>query len=360
MIYEISDNTLNALEKTTFAESGIREGRLQQLLKEQVEIISPKTLVISEEFSSWDSKKRIDLLGIDRNANLVVIELKRTEDGGHMELQALRYAAMVSTFTFEQAVNTYEDFLTKEDKDADTARQKLLDFLGWESEEENEFAQDIRIVLASADFDKEIMSTVLWLNDNGLNIRCMRLKPFIDGNRTLIDIQQAIPLPEAEEYQIEVGKKIRVEKNARQGSRNSSKLTVTIGNQVYRTLHTRWAIYCVVKALFDKGVSPEDISETIPVKNRIFRTFDGDLSEGELKDKIYEQQEQDGIKPNPALWFYRDNSKNQPSRGAQPFKRDGKTYVLTNQWTIELVSKAIDALIKKFPDHNISYEKTTE
>lgn len=36
-------------------------------------------MVIAEEFGEWeDSKRRIDLLGLDREANLVVIELKRT------------------------------------------------------------------------------------------------------------------------------------------------------------------------------------------------------------------------------------------------------------------------------------------
>ena len=54
-----------------------------------------ETLVISEEFGEWEeSRRRIDLLGLDKDANLVVIELKRTEDG---ELQSIRYAAMVST-----------------------------------------------------------------------------------------------------------------------------------------------------------------------------------------------------------------------------------------------------------------------
>ena len=31
---------------------------------------------------------------LDNAARLVVVELKRTDDGGHLELQALRYAAM--------------------------------------------------------------------------------------------------------------------------------------------------------------------------------------------------------------------------------------------------------------------------
>jgi len=41
----------------------------------------------------------------------VVIELKRTEDGGHMELQAIRYAAMVSAMTFDGAVEIYGRYL---------------------------------------------------------------------------------------------------------------------------------------------------------------------------------------------------------------------------------------------------------
>ena len=37
--------------------------------------------------------------------------LKRTSDGGHMGLQAIRYAAMVSAITFERAVQIHSTFL---------------------------------------------------------------------------------------------------------------------------------------------------------------------------------------------------------------------------------------------------------
>ncbi len=94
-IYSIEDKKIIPIERTTFARQGLRERHdLQSLLKSSIEVLSPDTLV-AEEFGEWeDSRRRIDLLGIDKNANLVVIELKRTEDGGHMELQAIRYAAM--------------------------------------------------------------------------------------------------------------------------------------------------------------------------------------------------------------------------------------------------------------------------
>ncbi len=71
---------------------GIRaRADLQRLLREQVEIISPDTLVIGEEFGHCeDVQRRFDLLGLDRDANLVVIQLNHTDDGGHTDLQALR------------------------------------------------------------------------------------------------------------------------------------------------------------------------------------------------------------------------------------------------------------------------------
>ena len=105
-IFQAVKGKLVPIEPTTFSEAGLRErADLQQLLKQQIEVIAPDTLILSEEFGDWaDSRRRIDLLGLDKEANLVVIELKRTEDGGHMELQALRYAAMVSALTFDVAV----------------------------------------------------------------------------------------------------------------------------------------------------------------------------------------------------------------------------------------------------------------
>lgn len=160
-IYEITPDKIIAIPGTTFAEAGLLERMdLQRLLREQIEILSPDTLVIAEEFADWqDSKRRIDLLGIDRDAKLVVIELKRTEDGGHMELQALRYAAMVSTMTFERAAAALARL---RNLDGDEARAQVLDFLGWDEPDPDSFAQDVRIVLASAEFSRELTTAVIW------------------------------------------------------------------------------------------------------------------------------------------------------------------------------------------------------
>ena len=154
-IYEITSERIEKIQETTFSQVGIRErADLQRLLRDQIGVIAPEALVVSEEFGRWeDSHRRIDLLAIDKEANLIVIELKRTEDGGHMDLQAIRYAAMVSTMTFDQVVETYGRFLEARGSDAD-ARQGILDFLEWDEPDDDSFAQDVRIVLVSAEFSK--------------------------------------------------------------------------------------------------------------------------------------------------------------------------------------------------------------
>ena len=207
-IYEITQSAIRKLGQTTFGAAGIRErADLQRLLRSNVDVVSPDTLVVAEEFGQWDeSRRRIDLLGLDREANLVVIELKRTEDGGHMELQAIRYAAMVSTMTFEKVVDVYADYLRRIGEEID-ARTSILEFLGWEEADEDLFAQDVRIVLASAEFSKELTTAVIWLNEHGLDIRCVRMQPYDDGGRLLVDVQQVIPLPEAAAYQVQVREK---------------------------------------------------------------------------------------------------------------------------------------------------------
>ena len=112
-----------------------------------------------------DSRRRIDLLAIDKEAKLVVIELKRTQDGGHMDLQAIRYASMVSAMTFERAVQIHADFLQNQGDPPEEARSRILGFLGWSEASEDDFADDVRILLVSEDFGKELTTAVLWLRD---------------------------------------------------------------------------------------------------------------------------------------------------------------------------------------------------
>ena len=205
-LYRVAQEKLEPVTQTSFIEENFFERRdLQRLLRADISVISDDLMVISEEFGDWDeSNRRIDLLCLDKQARLVVVEVKRTADGGHMEMQAIRYAAMVSSMTLDQAIAAYARDLGKPDAEV-TARREILEFLELDTTEEAELTGEVRIILVSADFSTEITTSVMWLNRHGIDITCVRLKPYrLNAELLVIDVAQIIPLPEADDYEIKV------------------------------------------------------------------------------------------------------------------------------------------------------------
>lgn len=350
-IYEMTKEKLREIETTSFSAAGVRErADLQRLLRNQIEIISPDALIIAEEFGDWeDSKRRIDLLGIDKNANLVVFELKRTEDGGHMELQALRYAAMISTMTFEKAVQVYSDYLGVDSSNED-AERNLLGFLGWEERDDENFAQDVRIVLISAEFSKEITTTVLWLNDYGLDICCVRIKPYNDNGRTLVDIEQVIPLPEAIDYITKLTTKEREERILRVQKRDRTKYDVTIFGNPEKNLAKRNAIFFVVKNLCNSGVSPEKIHELIDWKSNLFLQTDGTLNSDDFIRIVTTQWRANGKTIDHRDWYCKDE---------ELIHLNGKTYAFHGRWGSKW-GIAMKLLKENFPDAKIDFSPSKD
>ena len=214
-------NSLSKVDPTSFGEEGVLErADLQRLLRDQPEVLEEGLLIISEEFGDWqDSNRRIDLLGLDAECRLVVIELKRGETGGHMDLQAIRYAAMAANMTFQQTVDTYQAYLEKRASqegtfvEGDAAETAIRDHLRNPEGEANDIHTEVpRIILVSENFGKELTTCVMWLNDSwlrsaGLEIKCLRLQPHRNGNEILIETSVAIPLPEASDYQTQLGQR---------------------------------------------------------------------------------------------------------------------------------------------------------
>jgi len=95
--------------------------------------------------------------------------------------------------------------------------------LGWSDSLEEKFPKDVRIVLASANFSKELTTSVMWLNKRDIDIRCVRLQPYRLGEELLLDIEQIIPLPEAEEYQVKVREQASAQRAAASSSKDKTK-----------------------------------------------------------------------------------------------------------------------------------------
>ena len=207
---------------TSFGQEGVLErADLQRILRDQPEVLEEGLLIISEEFGNWqDSNRRIDLLGLDAEGRLVVVELKRGDTGEHMDLQALRYAAMVANMTYQQTVDTYQAYLEKRASELggvsveeDAAETRVQEHLGIAEQSNQAIHTEIpRIILASENFGKELTTCVMWLNDSwlrnaGHEIKCIRLQPHRNGDQILVETSVVIPLPEAAEYQTRLGQR---------------------------------------------------------------------------------------------------------------------------------------------------------
>lgn len=347
-IYEFAPDRIQPLPKTTFGAMQLHERRdLQRLLRENIAVIAPNTLVIAEEYGEWDdSRRRIDLLGIDRDANLVVIELKRSEDGGHMELQAIRYAAMVSTMTFDQAVDGFDRYLRQIGRDDTDARTELLTFLGWDEPDHDQFAQDVKIVLASAEFSLELTTAVLWLNQYDLDIRCVRLQPYSLSGRVLVEVTQIIPPPEAAEYQIRVREKVRKERAERKSGADHTKYYLILDDTKYPRETKGRAILRTFRYLVQSGIDPQAVAQRCgPRANRALISVQGEVEYDEFVRLATAARAANGKRFDPIRFFCRDD---------ELLRVGGRTYAFSSQWGGSDWWEAMNNLCETFQDRGIA------
>lgn len=341
-IYEFDLNSISlaAVPPSQFAALGVKEREhLQRALQNNIDVIAPGTMVLAEEFGQWeDAKRRIDLLCLDKDRQLVVVELKRTDDGGHLELQALRYAAMVSAMTFQQAVDAHVAYLAKKGLKSDTAEASIREFLDI-PEETVTLSSAVRMVLASADFSREITTTVLWLNSQGLDITCVRLRPLKVGNQFLLDVQQVLPLPEAQAYQVAIRDKANLQAKAAASGKDFTKYEVTTSFGTSTGLPKRRFMFEVVREAIKRGKTPEELNDAVSWRpGSMFLKSPGTLKGGELMQQFPERE--------PGRYFSDDE---------EVFHVGGSTYAMSNQWgsTTEDAAKNVIGLL---PPGTVSYK----
>jgi len=336
-LYEMTGSALAKVESTSFTELGMTErADLQSAIAASVQSITPgiRTMVLADEYGAWVGvNRRIDLLCLDEDGRLVVVELKR-EGSTHMELQAIRYAAMVAPMLFEHAVQAHQKYLAKLGR-TDSAAEAITAFLGGSPEQ---FNSGVRIVLAAASFSPEVTTTVLWLNSHGLDIRCVQLRPHKVDNRVLVDIQQVIPLPEAASYQVALREKAQEQEQAKARSRINALHDLTIADETYPGITSQRLLYLIVAEAIRRGMAPEDIAGVIKDGDAFLCCLDDDETDSALS-RIQHQ-------PDSARYLIE-----------QPFNHDGKIYAFREDWDGNEAIQMAGALVGAMPEGpTIAYE----
>ena len=203
-VYRVTKEDFEPLNETSFETEGLYErSDLQRRLRDRPDILEEGLYVIAEEYGDWvESNRRIDLLAVDKWRRLVVIELKRSDWDSLMDLQGIRYAAMVADMTLEQAINAHQGYLRNRRQDEEEGVARLRARLTDDSEGEGIDSSKPRIILVSASFSKELTTSVLWLNRTGMDITCVKLQPWKTGDDVFLESSKVIPIAEASEYQV--------------------------------------------------------------------------------------------------------------------------------------------------------------
>lgn len=212
MIFSISSrlDKVSKIAESSFIGLNIWERQhIEEWIRTNPEMLGEDLLVVSTEFDRFtNSNDRLDILALDRSGNLVVIELKRDSAAGYADLQAIRYAAMVSSMTIEVLIPYYVSYRKKHYGEAlseTEAKGQLVEFV--ESDSFTELSNKPRIILCSEGFSQEITATVLWLRDSDVDISCVKITPYKVDEQIIIVPKVVIPLEEARQYLIDIKRK---------------------------------------------------------------------------------------------------------------------------------------------------------
>lgn len=192
MLEETSLKSENIFERYDLQETIVTSW---DLFKNEIEL--PDSYLIGKEIKPHESTKdSIDLLAYNPDdSSIIVIELKIDKNKLQL-LQALSYAAMVSTWDSEKVISNIQ-------KECNPDSAELIDLL-----KNADLNSDIKIVLIAEYYDPEVILTADWLSSNySVDITAFSISLFKLDNQTFMNLKQLYPLKElADAYEIR-GKK---------------------------------------------------------------------------------------------------------------------------------------------------------
>ena len=160
-------------------------------------------LIIGHEYDKFEVNERLDLLALDKEGNLVIIEVKRDVTGSNVDFQALKYASYCARLSPQDVLDIYSDYIRTHALQLD-AKDGLMEFLEVDDEEELNTLLNTtqRIIIVGKEIDKRILSVCTWLYENNIDIKCVTIKPYKLDSQIIIDTNQIIPPYKLEDYYI--------------------------------------------------------------------------------------------------------------------------------------------------------------
>ena len=160
------------------------ESRLEDILDRDIAVANPEWMIVGRQVITPHGG-RVDLLAIDRDGNLVIVELKRDHMPRDIVTQVLDYGSWVSTLRAEDIAPMFNEYRKKRfpnepDLSIDAA---FCATFGLKSMPE-ELNERHELVIVGSEFDPDTERIVSYLADTyGVNINAVFFRVFRDGDR---------------------------------------------------------------------------------------------------------------------------------------------------------------------------------
>lgn len=180
---------------------------LQEWVLKHPDLLGTGVAIVTSEYDKWQTasgelvQDRLDVLGIDRDGRLVVAELKRDLAPHTVHMQAINYAAMVSRLKPRDVAELWAHWhrtadgpLNVDSVLADLESKWLLTA---------ESIKAPRIVLLAGSFPASVTASVVWLNEQGVDITLIRFRPYkLASGQVMVTFTRTYPVPSVEEFTI--------------------------------------------------------------------------------------------------------------------------------------------------------------
>lgn len=192
------EDDVSSLRPVTLKEKGFREDNLREwIIANPERILGEDYLLIGREVSVQHIGDAIDLLAIDRDGNVVVIELKRGALKPEVDFQGLKYAAYTSHWDYGKLKEQFEKFKsTNWGKTLFNTETSFAEALDEFCNEDYTINQDQRVVFVGSSVRERLDIVLRWLADRSIDIKVIEFDVLEDGERLYLDAEQTIPMLE--------------------------------------------------------------------------------------------------------------------------------------------------------------------
>jgi len=250
-------NKIKKIKSKLFHDFGFKEREhLQEWIANYPECLGEELLIIQKEFNGFsDTNERLDLLALDKSGTLVVIENKLDDTGKDVTWQALKYVSYCSTLTKQQIKEIYQAYLDKSSL-KQKAEENIVEFFNGKLFSEISLNEiDQRMILVAGKFRKEVTSTVMWMLNHGIKAQCFKVTPYEFDNQVLLEMDQIIPVKEAEDYIIKIADKTREEKVVKEINQDIYELRKVFWAELLEKFNALSSQYRNVNVGFDNWLS---------------------------------------------------------------------------------------------------------